>query len=580
MGPAAAFAMIPCRDAKPTARDEPYSWKRVVLEHLKSLRLERIGLGPRIFLLVAAIFLIFVGVGTFFIRDTIQRTVVEESGKRLLSIAQLMAADPRIAAAFDLAAPASAIQPMAEEIRHLTQTSFVVVFNMSAIRYSHPFPDRLGKTFVGGDEKRALAGETYVSQAKGTLGISQRAFVPIQDTQGRQLGVVSVGLLLTEVRQRQRQAVFTLYVMVFVGLLMGLAGAVVISRNIKKATFGLEPYQIGALLEERNVIFSAIKEGVVAIDRQERIIFVNQSARRLLSLPDFADGSPVADVIPQTRLPEVVRTGKAVYDEEWISNGVILLVNRVPLRAGGEVIGAVATFRDMSEIRNLAEELTEVRQYTDALRREHHEHLNRLHVIAGLLQLKRYGEAVRYIVSTVSRKQAMADFLRQRIRTHAVSGLLLSKLEQAQKAGIVMVIAPDSALPGLTPRLAEAVITILGNLIENAFESLVAAAQADGRVEVSLRADGESLLLQVRDNGGGFPPDLRERIFAKGFTTKATPKNMGMGLYLVRCAAALFRGTCEVDLDGGVTFRVRLPLADDRKGEGVYGADSGDDRRG
>jgi sensor histidine kinase regulating citrate/malate metabolism len=468
---------------------------------------------------------------------------------------------------------------VAEEIRRITQTSFVVVFNMDTIRYSHPFPDRLGKPFVGGDEKRALAGETYVSQAKGTLGISQRAFAPIFDSGRRQLGVVSVGLLLTEVRQRQQQAVFTLYVMAFVGILMGLAGAVILSRNIKKAIFGLEPYQIGALLEERNVIFSSIKEGVIAIDRKERIIFINESARLLLSLPDLVEGSRVADIIPQTRLPDVVRTGEAVYDEEWISNGTILLVNRIPLRTRGEVIGAVATFRDMSEIRKLAEELIQVRQYTDALRREHHEHLNRLHVIAGLLQLKRYREAVRYIVSTVSRKQAMADFLRRRVRTPAVSGLLLSKLEQAQKAGIGMVIAPDSDLPVLAPYAAGAIITLLGNLIENAIESLMAAATPDGRIEVSLRAEGDRVDLQVRDNGRGFPPDLRERIFEKGFTTKKTPKNMGIGLYLVQSTVGQFRGTCEVTLEGGVTFRVTLPLEALREG-GADGPDTGDDRRG
>jgi len=544
------------------------------------MRFERVGLGPRIFSLVAAIFLISVGVETFFIRDHIQGILVEESGKKLLSIARMMAADPRIAAAFVLPEPALAIQPVAEEIRRITQTSFVVVFNMDTIRYSHPVPDRLGKPFVGGDEKRALAGETYVSQAKGTLGISERAFAPIFDSRGRQLGVVSVGLLLTEVRQRQQQAVFTLYVMAFVGILMGLAGAVILSRNIKKAIFGLDPYQIGALLEERNVIFSSIKEGVIAIDREERIIFINESARLLLALPDHPEGSPVADIIPQTCLPDVVRTGKAVYDEEWISSGTMLLVNRVPLRAGGEVIGAVATFRDMSEIRKLAEELMEVRKYTDALRREHHEHLNRLHVIAGLLQLKRYREAVRYIVSTVSRKQAIADFLRQRVRTPAVSGLLLSKLEQAQKAGIGMVIAPDSVLPELAPRAAGAIITILGNLIENAVESLVATATPDGRIEVSLRVEGESLELHVRDNGGGFPADLRDRIFEKGFTTKTTPKNMGMGLYLVRSAVEQFQGTCEVALEGGVTFRMTIPLSALKKGETAYGPDPGDDCRG
>lgn len=546
------------------------------------MRLERVGLGQRIFLLVAVIILISVGVETFFIRAHIQKTLMDESGKRLLFIAQRLAGDPIVEAAFALPDPTSVIQPVAELTRRMTQTSFVVVFNMDAIRYSHPFVDRLGKPFVGGDEKRALAGETYVSEATGTLGISQRAFAPIFDFRGRQLGVVSVGLLLTEVRKSQQQAVTMLYLMAFAGILMGLAGAVILSRNVKKAIFGLEPYQIGALLEERNVIFSSIKEGVIAIDRRERIIFINESARRLLLLPpeDSLEGAPVADIIPRTRLPEVVRTGKAVYDEEWISNDTILLVNRIPLQREGKLIGAVATFRDMSEIKKLAEELMEVRKYTDALRREHHEHLNRLHVIAGLLQLKRYREAVCYIVSTVEKKQAMADFLRQHIRTPAVSGLLLSKIDQADKAGISLIITPDSTLPELKPAAAGAVITILGNLIENGIESLGAAASPEGRIEVSLRPEGDTLELQVRDNGSGFPAALAERIFEKGFTTKRTAKNMGMGLHLVRTAAGRFRGTCEAALEGGGSFKVRLSLSALIEGDDQHGPHPGDDRRG
>ena len=544
------------------------------------MRFERLGLSPRIFLLVVAILLVSFGVETFLIRDYIREILMEESGKRLLFIAQRTAGDPMVEAAFALPDPTSVLQPMAEGIRRMTQTSSVVVLNMEAICYSHPLPDRLKKPFVGGDEKRGLAGVTYVSQAKGVQGLSQRAFAPIYDFRGRQIGAVSAGLLLTEVRQRQDRAVLRLYVMMFAGILMGLAGAVVLSRDIKKAIFGLEPYQIGALLEQRNVIFSSIKEGVIAIDRGERIIFVNESARFLLSQQALSEGSLLSEAIPQTRLPEVVKTGKAVYDEEWISNDTVLLVNRIPLRQAGKVIGAVATFRDMSEIRKLAEELMEVRKYTDALRREHHEHLNRLHAIAGLLQLKRYREAVRYIVSTVSRKQAMADFLRQRVRTPAVSGLLLSKLDQAQKTGITMVIAPDSTLPELAPNAEEAVITILGNLIENAYESLAAAGTPDGFIEVSLRVMDGAVELRVRDNGGGFPAELRDRIFEKGFSTKPLHKNMGMGLYLVRCAAERYHGACEVALGEGVTFRVTLPLSALQKGDMVHGPDTGDDRRG
>jgi two-component system CitB family sensor kinase len=143
-----------------------------------------------------------------------------------------------------------------------------------------------------------------------------------------------------------------------------------------------------------------------------------------------------------------------------------------------------------------------------------------------------------------------------------------------------MVMDPDSELPELAPNGEEVVITILGNLIENAYESLAAAGTPKGCIIVSLRVMEGALELRVRDNGSGFPAELRDRIFEKGFSTKSPHKNMGMGLYLVRSVVEQYRGACEVALDEGVTFLVTLPLSALQKGDMVHGPDTGDDRRG
>jgi sensor histidine kinase regulating citrate/malate metabolism len=135
----------------------------------------------------------------------------------------------------------------------------------------------------------------------------------------------------------------------------------------------------------------------------------------------------VTEVIPNTKLMEIVQSGSATLDEEQVLNNKVLLVNRIPLVSRNVVIGAVATFRDLSEVRALAEELTEVRRYTDALRAQHHEFLNKLHVVSGLLQLNRYEDAVRFIVKTVSLQQHVFDILKKKILVPDVTALILAK---------------------------------------------------------------------------------------------------------------------------------------------------------
>jgi two-component system CitB family sensor kinase len=136
------------------------------------MKLSHISLNHRIFFLIILIIVISVSIETFFIKQYMQNSIIEKEGADILSVAQVMAKDQRIINAFNLPDPASVIQPIAEQIKLATGTSFVVVMNMSAVRYSHQKPDRIGKPFMGGDEVQALKGATYVSNATGTLGVS------------------------------------------------------------------------------------------------------------------------------------------------------------------------------------------------------------------------------------------------------------------------------------------------------------------------------------------------------------------------------------------------------------------------
>jgi len=523
------------------------------------MKLRKVSLQTRIFTLVIVIILVSIVFETMCVEKYIENFIIENEAKRVMSIAEMTAKNPLVIDAFSLDEPSAVIQPVAEEIRLLTETSFVVVFNMNTIRYSHPFIDRLGKHFVGGDEKDALEGEKYVSQARGTLGISQRAFAPIYDSENRQIGVVSVGLLLTALKEQKKNISYILYVVALVSVFVGLLGAVFLARKIKQTIFGLEPHEIAALHQQRNVIISSIKEGVVAIDTDKRVILVNEAAKKLLSIGDVPPNTPITNVVPTTKLPLVVDSGEPMLDEEQRINSNVILTNRIPLISQGKIIGAVATFRDMSEIRKLAEELTEVKSYINALRVQHHEYLNKLHIISGLLQLEKYSDAVDYIVKTMSEKQEIADFLRTRIHCPAVSGLLLAKMNEAEEYDIDFVVTKASYLPAIHEEKMTMVTSIIGNLLQNSIEALQSSVIDKKRIVITLKTHKNTVELIVKDNGHGFPANLREKIFERGYTTKDSLKNKGIGLALVKEYVTELDGTLELTVRNGIQFRIIIP---------------------
>jgi CitB family two-component system sensor histidine kinase MalK len=125
---------------------------------------------------------------------------------------------------------------------------------------------------------------------------------------------------------------------------------------------------------------SACGEGILAVDKNSVITIANSEAIRVLKLagiPGDPIGRQVAEYVPHTRLKDVMKTGQAELDQEQKINGVTILTNRVPVVVNGEIVGAIASFRDMTDMRQLAEELTGVNSYVEALRSQAHEFLNK-----------------------------------------------------------------------------------------------------------------------------------------------------------------------------------------------------------
>ena len=517
----------------------------------------RPGLQAKVLLIQVGIVLLVVGAVSAAFVAILARVVEREYGERVLNVAHTVALLPALPQAFDSPDPSATLQPLMESVRQADNLSFVVVSNRDRIRYSHPVPEEVGQP-LSTDDQPALEGQSYVTVEQGTLGRSIRAKVPIFAADGRVIGVVSVGILEAQVQDllwsyRPQMAA------VGVGaLLSGIVVSWLLARHIKRQIFGLEPPEIARLLEQREAMLHGIREGVVAVDRQGTITLVNDAARRLLDLPDGVVGRPVEEVMPESSLRGVVDSGQPQEDQVTLGrNGRAIVINRMPMWRHGQLVGAIATFRDQTEVQRLARELSGARSHLDALRAQAHEFANRLHTISGLLELGWPDRAVSLINATTQAQQALVDDLPRRIGDPEVAALLLGKTSVAVERGVSLEVSPDSHLDPADVYGPD-LVTIVGNLIDNAFEAT--QGQAERRVEVDIQEADGGIGLRVRDTGPGIPADDLDRIFEQGFSTKSGDgRARGVGLALVRRAVARWGGRIDVHNEPGAVFDIWLP---------------------
>ncbi|MCC5883962.1 MAG: sensor histidine kinase [Halomonas sp.] len=488
--------------------------------------------------------------------------ISQQMGERALAVALSVASIPELIAAFDDSDPSATIQPIAERIRRETGARYVVVGNTDSLRYSHPLPDRLGEPMVGGDNDRALLhGESYVSEATGSLGEAMRGKTPVFDADGNIIGIVSVGFMLDRVAMDVVEHTSLGWWLVALMIAFGFAGAYLLSRHLKKVILGLEPYEIARLAMEKEAILQSIHEGILAVNHEGQITLVNQQARRFLGLSADEEvlGRPIQEVVPNSRLFEVLERGERQFDQEmWLGDHPVV-VNRVPILDAGEIEGAVATFRSRREIVELSDALSAASRDVDMLRAQAHEYSNKLYTISGLLQLDRIEDALALIHQESERQQAQMTFLMKHVADPVVSGTLMGKLTRARELNVNLEIDEQSSLSTpLTFTGQEVVMTILGNLIDNACHAVRLHGEG-GQVRLFFTDLGEQLLIEVEDNGPGVPPEHVEAIFTEGFSTKPG-KHRGIGLALVSRLCCEHGGavTLEESELGGACFTVVL----------------------
>ncbi|MGN8027788.1 ATP-binding protein [Microbacterium sp. 22242] len=491
---------------------------------------------------------------------TARANLTSDYQARAADIAQTFAEFPDVRSCLvaDGGACDSTLQQLAGTAMTRTGAAYVVVIDLDRVRHTHPDPSLIGKRVS--EDVVARDGRVHLATDTGSTGVTANARVPVFAEDGSTVvGEVSVGIRESSVAAELLGQLPVYGAWFVLALAIGALVSFGLASLLKRRTFGLELDEIARLLQEREATLHGIREGVIAVDPAGRITVINDEAQRLLHLPETARRQRLDEALEAGPIRDALTGTTEVKDAIAVTDAGVLVLNRMPVTIAGRPHGTVLTLQDRTEVTGLTQELDGERSFAESIRAQQHEFSNRMHAVAGLLELGRGEEALQYLNEIRGTSADLDRTLRTHIGAPMIVGLLLGKAAEANERGIELVVSPETDL-GSAPDRLPALVTILGNLIDNAFDAL-ADSPAPRRVVVAIVETQTALTVRVADNGPGVPDGSVPRIFESGYTTKrgSLARHSGLGLSLVHTTAERLGGTVSVASDGGAAFTVVIP---------------------
>ena len=454
---------------------------------------------------------------------------------------------------------------IADKLQSGTDFDYVVIGDTNSIRLYHPNPEKIGYPMQFTKPGALEKGESYFITGKGSIGMAMRAKTPIFDDDGKIIGVVSIGYLISKIDSWRSDFLLPMAGVFILLLLVLMLLSWFFAAHIRRQMLGMEPKQIARVVRQQEALFSSVYEGLIAVDPEGFITAINRSARKMLGLSSPGRkwlGKPVSEVVqPADFFTQQIAEKRQ--DAMVNFNGLSVIANREAIRSGDELLGAIISFRSKDEIATLNAQLTQIKQYVESLRTLRHEHLNWMSTINGLLQMKEYDKVLAMVQGESQAQQQLIDSLRGAFADRQVAGLLFGKVQRARELGLTMTIVPGSQLHQLPEGLdSTEFAAIVGNLLDNAFEASLRTQQGNKVVELYLSDEGDDVIIEVADQGCGVPEALREKIFEQGVSTRTDePGEHGIGLYLIasyvrRCDGVI---TLEDNSPCGTLFSLFLP---------------------
>ncbi|SIT72529.1 sensor histidine kinase [Edaphobacillus lindanitolerans] len=407
------------------------------------------------------------------------------------------------------------------------------------------------------NEKALIFGSNYVKtigdkKNKVLVGVSP---IFVEHGEYKQLeGTIMVAYDQKQILKDVMSESITLLIVSSIVLLAGLFGSIMLAKDIKKDTLGLEPGEIADLYHERKAVFMSIKDGLIVVDQTGVINMINRSAKHLLNIKGDVKGLHLAQLFDGA--DTIWKLSNSDVSKEFEYCGKVMLISRQEVRRHNQVKGMIISLYDKTEIRKMARSLSEERHYIEDLRAQAHEFKNKMYVISGLIQLGKTREAVQFLMEETSSLEDQNKFISESIKDEKVQAIILGKKAKASEQHVTFNVHPESALGILPPHISlNALVTALGNLIDNAIEAV--KGQDETNVSLFFTDVGNDIIFEVSDNG----PGVREEegsVFKKGFSTKG--EGRGYGLWNVMMEVNRLSGEIEMQSNTkGTTFTIFIP---------------------
>jgi len=196
----------------------------------------------------------------------------------------------------------------------------------------------------------------------------------------------------------------------------------------------------------------------------------------------------------------------------------------------------------------------------DSMRANNHDFTNKLHVILGLIQIGEYDKAVTYIQNISIIQRETISKVMNSIENPSFAALIVGKIARASECNVKFVLSEGTSFKNEHITLpSEALVTITGNLIDNALDAMnMDTSKTEKEISIGIYTRPEELLIIVKDTGPGIPDEIKQKIFENGFSTKG--EGRGVGLYHTKQLIESLGGkiTVESQVGIGTSFMVNL----------------------
>lgn len=502
-------------------------------------------LTARLLFTMSSVILIICVIFLVLIQNHITETVTAEKKAQALQSAHLIASRPDVIAGIASDDPTRVLQPLTLAWQQQIDAAFVVIGNENGIRYTHPDNAKIGQSMVGGDNDAALINrQAFVSTTTGSMGESIRGKVPIMVDE-QVIGVVSVGFLTKDIQQRIDDT-FTSWLKTSVLVaLFGVLAALLLALYVKRQLLGMQPTQIAKLYTAYHTILEETTDGIILTDDHEKIVLYNTQAKALLH--KLQTGHLLTTVLPLQLVNE-----RMIRALELPLNDKAIIVTKMPLQQQ-QRLGFLYILRPKQQYEEVVNELQYVKQQARIQRAKTHEFANKLHVLLGLLKTNHVDEAVAFITDEQQRATQTTS------SSMLLNALLEGKMAEAAERHIELTVEGDRDIMPLNDRQTEALLTALGNIVQNAIEALTPLKKQPKKIHVLMYQYAHELAIEIHDNGEGIPLEKLPSIFTLGYTTKQG-YDRGYGLAISQQALHFADGELfveESDL-GGACFLIIL----------------------